>query len=312
MQYVEEFLTAADGHDIPVRLWRPIRVDSILVIAHGMAEYCERYAPLAEWLVESGIAVVALNHRGHGMDCADEDLGYYADADGWQKVIDDLQQTIEWTRQQLPAAPVTLLGHSMGSFISQAYLQQYSHSIDQLILVSTNRINRPLLHAARGLVNIIKQFRGPRVTSSTIEFLSFGSFNKAFKPNRTEFDWLSRDDEQVDAYVADPYCGFRCTTQMWADFLGGMLSIDYDKWPVDKPVHLLSGTQDPVGEQGKGIRMMAKQLEQAGRGAATFKLYDGARHELINETNAKEVWDDIRRIVLQATTGSTEDTAVER
>lgn len=310
MQYVEEFLTAPDGHDIPVRMWRPNRVDKVLVIAHGMAEYCERYAPMADWLVDSDVAVVALNHRGHGMDCPEDDLGYFADSRGWEKAVDDLQQTIEWTTQQLPAAPVTLLGHSMGSFMAQAYLQRYPGTVNQVILMSTNRINRPLLSAARLLVKLIKLFRGPKVTSATIEFLSFGSFNKAFRPNRTEFDWLSRDNEQVDAYVDDPYCGFRCTTQMWSDFLDGMLAIDYRKWPQDLPIHLLSGSADPVGEQGKGIRRMVTEMTQAGCVPTTFKLYDEARHELINEINAEAVWEDIRSLVLQG--GLTAETSQDK
>lgn len=297
MQYVEEFLTAPDDHEIPVRLWRPNRVDKVLVIAHGMAEYCERYAPFADWLVNADIAVVALNHRGHGMDCPDSDLGHYADRRGWEKVIGDLDQTISWAKRQLPGVPVTLFGHSMGSFISQAYLQTHPSTVDQIILMSTNRINRPLLTMARTLVKTIRLFRGPRVTSATVEALSFGSFNKPFRPNRTEFDWLSRDPEQVDAYVADPYCGFECTTQLWSDFLGGMLSIHYEQWPDSVPIHLLSGTDDPVGEQSKGIRRMSEQLTHAGRAPATFKLYDGGRHELINESNAMEVWTDIRDIV---------------
>lgn len=298
MQYLEEFLTAPDEHEIPVRMWRPNRVDKILVIAHGMAEYCERYAPFAEWLVDADIAVVALNHRGHGMDCADEDLGHYADRRGWDKVIGDLDQAISWAKQQLPGAPVTLFGHSMGSFISQAYLQTHPSAVKQLILMSTNRINRPLLTTAKALVNTIRFLRGPRVTSATIESLSFGSFNKAFRPNRTEFDWLSRDNEQVDAYIADPYCGFECTTQLWSDFIGGMLAIKYKDWPSEVPIHLLSGTDDPVGEQGKGIRRMVQELSRADRTPATFKLYEGGRHELINETNAMEVWTDIRDLVL--------------
>lgn len=297
MQYVEEFLNAPDNHEIPVRMWRPHRVDNILVIAHGMAEYCERYAPLADWLVESNIAVVALNHRGHGMDCPDQDLGHYADRRGWDKVIGDLDQTITWAKQQLPGAPVTLFGHSMGSFISQSYLQSHPSAVSQVILMSTNRINRPLLNAARLLVNGIKLVRGPRVTSPTIEALSFGSFNKAFRPNRTEFDWLSRDHDQVDAYIADPYCGFDCTTQLWADFIGGMLSIRYQQWPESVPVHLLSGTDDPVGEQSKGIRRMVREMTQAKRPPATFKLYEGGRHELVNETNAMEVWSDLKTLV---------------
>jgi len=298
MQYSEEFLDAPDGHEIPVRMWRPKTVVKVLVIAHGMAEYCERYTPLADYLTEANIAVVALNHRGHGMDCPDEDLGHYADKDGWQKVINDLHQTIEYVEKELKDIPITLMGHSMGSFISQSYLQQHGSHLSQVILSSTDRINRPKLIGSKALITLINLIKGHKATSEMVEYLSFGIYNNKFKPNRTGSDWLSRDKEHVDAYVADPYCGFPCTLELWRDFIGGMLTISPQKWPNTLPVHLISGTDDPVGEFTKGISKLAKQIKTANRKLVTFKLYPGGRHELTNETNAEEVWQDIRDIVL--------------
>jgi len=298
MQYLEEFLPSSDGHEIPVRVWRPATVDKILVVAHGMAEYCERYAPLAEWLTQANIAVVALNHRGHGMDCADKDLGHFADHFGWTLVLEDLQRTVEFARQEMPNVPVTLFGHSMGSFIAQAYVQKYQN-IDQLILCSTNRIDRAKLMVSLLMLSFIKFFKGPRGTSKLVDFLSFGIFNNKFKPVRTGSDWISRDIEHVDAYVADPYCGYSCTLLMWQDFINGMLSINPKNWPTALPVHFISGTADPVGEFSRGVTKLVNQAKAAGKNVASFKLYPGARHELVNETNAEEVWQDIRDIVLQ-------------
>lgn len=297
MQYLEEFLDAPDGHEIPVRLWRPKTVDNILVIAHGMAEYCERYAPLADWLTESNIAVVALNHRGHGMDCPESSLGYFADSRGWQKVLDDLDQTIQFARKELPRVPMTLMGHSMGSFIAQSFIQQHPSKVDRLILMSTNTVDRVPRSIDYGILKTLKFFKGANKPSELIESLSFKKFNKYFAPNRTENDWLSRDNEHVDAYVADPYCGFACSVGLWCDLLKAMLELDIPSWPNDLPIHLLSGTADAVGDMGKGVTKLSQSIKNAGKTLSSFKLYDGARHELVNETNAEEVWGDVRTIV---------------
>jgi alpha-beta hydrolase superfamily lysophospholipase len=253
MQYLEEFLEANDGHEIPVRVWRPKSFTHILVIAHGMAEYCERYAAFAEWLTNYNIAVVALNHRGHGMDCDFDKLGFFASSHGWQKVLDDLDQTISFTKKELKGAPIVLMGHSMGSFIAQCYIQQNPASIDSLILMSTNRVKELEVKAAQAMISVLKKIQGPMATSKLFNTLTFHSFNRQFKPNRTEFDWLSRDIAHVDAYINDPYCGFLCTNQFWRDFLFGLASINVSSWPAKLPIHIVSGSHDPLGEMGKGI-----------------------------------------------------------
>ena len=272
-----------------------------------MAEYCERYTPFAQWLTQYNIAVVALNHRGHGMDCADEDLGFFADHFGWPLVLEDLHKTIAFARQEIPDVPVTLFGHSMGSFMAQCYFEHYN-DIDQLILCSTNRINRPKLAASLLILSFIKFFKGKRGTSALVDFLSFGIFNNKYRPTRTPSDWISRDTEHVDAYVADPYCGFSCSLLMWQDFITGMMSITPKKWNASTPIHFISGTDDPVGEFSNGIGKLVNQVKQFGKNVVSFKLYEGARHELINETNALEVWSDVRDIVLngQLSSGETE------
>jgi alpha-beta hydrolase superfamily lysophospholipase len=299
MQYLEEWLTASDGHAIPVKVWRPRTPQALLVIAHGMAEHASRYAPLADWLNDRNIAVVAVEHRGHSDDCPEKDLGHYADQDGWNKVITDLDNVIDYARSLEPNAPLTLFGHSMGSFIAQVYAQRYGKKLDGLILCATNRINRPQLVVSKLLVDAIRAVKGQRHLSSLVTRMTFGAFNKAFKPNRTSHDWLSRDEAQVDAYLEDAYCGFDCTVQLWSDFIGGMLGIEPRKWPKDLPVHVMSGTRDPVGEFGKGIGKHIEAIEAAGVTLASVHLFEGARHELINETNALEVWEHLQGCVVK-------------
>ncbi|TGN38715.1 alpha/beta hydrolase [Marinobacter confluentis] len=298
MNAQERFITSPDGHQIPLLCWVP-GTDSaepasrVLIIAHGMAEHAARYQPLALWLNQRGVAVYAIQHRGHGPHCPPEQRGHYADEDGWQKVIDDLAQAVQHLRSEHPGLPLSLFGHSMGSFISQAYAQQYGNDIDNLLLCATNRIDRLKLSPYLGLVRLIKRSRGKHHRSPLIDRLSFDAFNRQFAPNRTGHDWLSRDAGQVDRYEADPLCGFTCTVGLWNDFIGGMLSLNPDQWRKDLPVHLMAGDQDPVGEMGKGFKRHIANLRKAGVCVASERLFEGARHELVNETVADQVWQHV-------------------
>jgi alpha-beta hydrolase superfamily lysophospholipase len=290
-------LTATDGHRITGTLYRPASPMAILVISHGMAEHAGRYAALAHWLSNQGVAVLAFHHRGHGPDCRTEHLGHYADRQGWQKVVDDLHQVIEHGHTLFPGLPLTLLGHSMGSFIAQSYAGQHGDRLDALLLSATNRIHRPRLRASAALVRLIALFRGKRHRSKLITAMTFGQFNRPFRPGRTRCDWLSRDPQQVDRYLADPLCGFECTTGLWHDFITGMLGINPGQWPQDLPVHLFAGTDDPVGEMGKGIRQHFRAVREAGIQKVTFRLFNGGRHEMLNELNAEDVWQHLLQCI---------------
>ncbi|MEX2476288.1 lysophospholipase [Marinobacter sp.] len=287
-------LSTPDGHQIRVHTFEPTEPDATLVIAHGMAEHSGRYTELARWLANRDIAVFIYDHRGHGSACHGEDLGHYADDQGWQKVTSDLARVIQWARERYPDTPLALLGHSMGSFIAQSYAQNHAHrqeaGIDRLILSATNRIQRAQLQASKAFIGTIAACYGKRHRSNAVAKMTFGKFNSLFRPNRTDYDWLSRDEQQVDRYATDPLCGFQCTTGLWLDFIGGMLSIDPRQWRKDLPVRLISGDCDPVGEMGKGIRQHYKNLQQAGIADVTLSLFPGGRHEMLNETNAAEVW----------------------
>jgi alpha-beta hydrolase superfamily lysophospholipase len=283
-------LSTPDGHTLNVRTFVPGHPRAVLIISHGMAEHGARYQALARWLADRDLAVFTYHHRGHGPDCPAQDLGHYADQNGWQRVVDDLHRVLQSARQQFPGLPVNLLGHSMGSFIAQACAQQYPTALDTLILSATNRIHHPSLAVSRLLVSLIAAMRGRRHRSPLISKLTFEKFNRAFAPNRTASDWLSRDPAQVDLYEADPLCGFHCSAGLWRDLIGGMLSIDPAQWRRDLPVHMLSGTEDPVGEMGKGVRRHFRAIRDAGVERLTLRLFDGGRHELLNESNRMEVW----------------------
>lgn len=283
-------LTAPDKHSITGTVFQPDTPVQVLVIAHGMAEHACRYGELARWLGTQGIATVTYNHRGHGPGCPPDQLGHYADQQGWARVTGDLHQVLTDTRARFPDLPLTLFGHSMGSFIAQSCAQQHPDALDRLILSASNRINRTELGVSGLLVSGLRWLYGKHHRSPLIARMTFGKFNRAFAPNRTDYDWLSRDPDQVDRYIADPLCGFPCSTGLWHDFIQGMRTIDPALWRKDLPVHLLAGTMDPVGEMGKGITRHFQAIRDAGVQQVSLRLFAGGRHEMLNETNAAEVY----------------------
>lgn len=213
-------------------------------------------------------------------------------------MVEDLHQVVQHTRVRFPGLPVNLLGHSMGSFIAQAYAQSHGDMLDALILSATNRIDRGQLMASRTLIGLIRLVRGKRHRSRLVTRMTFEQFNRKFRPNRTNADWLSRDPDQVDRYIADPLCGFDCTVGLWWDFTGGMLRLSPAAWRKDLPVHLFSGTADAVGEMGRGVRRHFQTIREAGVENVTLRLFEGGRHEMLNETNRDDVRDYLRSLCL--------------
>lgn len=290
---------ATDGTRIAAYRWRPEGDPRGLVqIVHGLAEHAVRYDRFAQALTAAGWAVVAHDHRGHGATASTEaDLGTYADRDGWAKVTGDVATVRAAMRAEVPEGPVVLFGHSMGSFISLYAITGDHRGIDRLVLSGSAKPGGPLVTVG-GLVARFERFRlGARKASGLLTSMSFGDFNKAFQPNRTEFDWLSRDDAEVDKYVNDPLCGFDAKTQLWIDFLGGLNQLGsadrYRRLPPELPVYIMSGDRDPVGGAGKAVRELDALLRAGGLQNVTLKLYPDGRHELLNETNRDEVTADL-------------------
>lgn len=286
-------LPASDGLPLHVNHWHDGQTPrALIMLAHGMAEHSLRYARLAEHLVAAGMALYALDQRGHGRTAEHGTLGHYADEDGWRKVVGDLSTLNHHIRQQHPQTPIFLLGHSMGSYIGMAYLMGRSCSLQGAVLSGSNYQPVLLYRTARLLAGFERWRLGPKGRSKVIDFLSFGSFNKAFRPNRTAFDWLSRDTAEVDRYVMDPLCGFVCTTQLWCDLLEGLQQItplgNLAQIDADLPLLVLGGAHDPVSD-GKRLGHLANALREAGLRRVELKIYPEARHELFNESNRDEV-----------------------
>jgi alpha-beta hydrolase superfamily lysophospholipase len=298
MQSTTTTVTASDGIALHTNRWLPDGPPKAVVqIAHGMAEHSARYERLAQALTAHGYAVYAHDHRGHGSTAKEIDHGYFADENGWDAVAADLRAVTRFAQEEQPGLPVFLLGHSMGSFLARTYVIEDSRDLAGLVLSGTGGDPGPLGKVGLGVARLEARLRGRRHVSPLLDKLTFGQFNAAFKPNRTGFDWLSRDDSEVDAYVADDLCGRTFTSGFFVDLFGGLQRINDRKQVArvrrDLPILLVAGDKDPVGDGGKGPRSVGEQYSSVGIVDVRCTLYPGARHEIFNETNRDEVTQDV-------------------
>jgi alpha-beta hydrolase superfamily lysophospholipase len=291
-------LICSDGHQMPMYAWLPIsEPDAVLHIAHGMAEYAERYADIAQMLVQKNIAVYAHDQRGHGNAVTSiNELGIVK-SNWFYQQIEDIHLAIQFLRKKHSGKKIFLLGHSMGSFICQRYFQIYGKEIDGLILSASNGKQDPLMSAGIAIAWLQIKILGPRYRSKLIDTLSFGKFNAAFNPNRTKYDWLSRSNKEVDKYITDPQCGFICSAQFFYYFFKGIKDAfqkeKIKNMPNSIPVYAFAGDQDPVGLASKGFLTLIENWKEAGVKDLSYNLYKGGRHEMMNETNREEVITDL-------------------
>jgi len=286
-----------DGAILHVSGWAVDAPKAVVQVIHGMAEYGSRYARLAEALAAAGYTTYAHDHRGHGKSVSDASPpGHLADNDSWTRIVEDAHGVNREIARRHPGLPIIVLGHSMGSFVLQQLL--FEHPGDMVAAALSGSSGKPPAKAAAGkIVARIERARvGRRNPSHLLTRLSFGDYNKAFAPARTEFDWLSRDPAEVDAYIADPLCGFPVSTQTWVDLLAALGRIAHPgnvaKVPKGMPLYLFAGDRDPVGEFGKGMTRLHDAYTRAGIADVRLKLYPGGRHEMLNETNRHEVTAD--------------------
>jgi len=286
-------ITTKDGRHIQVNSWICANAKAYIHLCHGMAEHINRYAEFAQYLYEQGYNVICHNHRGHGDN---EILGHYANQEGWLKTIQDIVDVQEQTIEDKDL-PLFLFAHSMGSFIAQGYAIRHGKRLAGLILSGTNYQHPFMYHAGRIVSKVENRRLKEGEPSLLMDKLSFASFNSHFKPSRTDFDWLSRDPEQVDKYIADPLCGFPCSAETWQQLLSGLIEISQkyqlEKIPHALPMYLFGGEKDPVGRMGKGIPALEQKLRQTGHDKVTSKLYKEGRHEMLNETCKNEVYKDV-------------------
>ncbi len=279
--------------------WLPEeRPRAVLQIAHGVSEYILRYEELAAYLTERGVAVVGNDHLGHGASHTDgAPRVYFGPAGSWDTVVEDLYALRCLEGQKFSGLPCFLLGHSMGSFLVRTYLIRYPGTVDGAILMGTGQMAPALTAAGRAIAAVECRRIGEERASPLVHNLAFGAYNKAFAPNRTEFDWVSSDEKTVDFYAADPCCGENPSVGLFREMLGGIGFItnqaNVKKMNLSTPVLFVSGEEDPVGERGRGVRRAYRSFQRAGVRDAELKLYPGARHEILNDLCRKEVCSDV-------------------
>ena len=297
----EYYFTSADKKTlIHVNQWTPLgqEIRGIVQIAHGVAEYGARYETFAQYLCKNGFVVVANDHLGHGKSLVDgRPMVYLGDENGWENTVDDMETIRRMTAKVFPEKPYFLFGHSMGSFLARTYLIRYPGTLTGCILCGTGHMN-PLIVAGGKMVadSEIKKL-GRTAYSELADKLAFGAYNKQFAPNRTAFDWLSVNENNVDAYINDPLCGGRTTLGLFRDMMGGIGIIvdgaNMKKMDKNLPVLFVAGDRDPVGDMGKGVEKAYNCFKKAGMRDVSIKLYHGLRHEILNEKTNQYVFLDV-------------------
>jgi alpha-beta hydrolase superfamily lysophospholipase len=296
-------IEAEDETDVvlQVHLWPATDATGWVHIMHGMSEHGARYGHLAQALNKAGFHVSADDHRGHGLTASGSgSLGHLANHDGWNKMVADQAQIISHIQQRW-SQPLTILGHSMGSFLATRVVQQYASRLkprlEGLALSSSNYSAPWFFRIASVIAAIECRRQGPLAQSKLLDQLSFGRFNSSFKPLRTPKDWISSDAEVVDAYIADPLAGHGISNQFWFDLLHGLADLsdpeEMARIDADLSIYLFSGDKDPVGKQGKGVVALQKALQRAGSREVSCILYPNGRHEMINEPNKQQVIADL-------------------
>ena len=271
---------------------------AVVQIAHGIAEHVERYADFMQFLAENGFAVYANDHLGHGKSVLiGSEKGFFAEKDGWNRVVDDMVLLHDIAAAENPGIPYVMFGHSMGSFLTRNYIIDHPDKYDCAILSGTGHQDPLMVIGGNIIAEAFVLKNGPYADGKTLDSIAFGSYLNKIENPRTKYDWLNRDEKEVDKYIADPMCGFVCTVSLYRDMMNGIKYItskaNISKMDKEKPIYFMSGDADPVGDYGKGVEKAYKAFCDAGLHDVMIRLYPGGRHEMLNEINKDEVYKDI-------------------
>ena len=291
-----KFKSSSGLCDVHFYFYAPEKPKALVMLSHGMCDYIERYEKLAEFLCENDIVLCGNDHLGHGNSVSDDDmLGYFGSERGYINMVRDLHRMKLIAEKKYPDIPHFFLGHSMGSFLGRIFLSKYPTNLSGAIFTGTAggiTGSAPL----RAILDAASRKSGELYRHKLYTKMAFGVFNLRTESHRTPNDWLSRDDESVDKFCADPKCNFTFTTAGYRDMLNALWCCNsapvIENTPTDIPLLFLSGGMDPVGEYGKGVRsVVVKYLEHGCE--VNFRIYREARHELLFELNKNEVMRDI-------------------
>ncbi|MBQ5319502.1 MAG: alpha/beta hydrolase [Oscillospiraceae bacterium] len=295
----EDYFRSSNGTDnITYYIYNPItEPKAVIQITHGMCEYIERYEEFIDFLCRNGFAVCGHDHLGHGKSVLNDDyLGFFAHEKGWQYLVKDTVQMSKIIRKQYPEKPLFLIGHSLGSLTARVAVSKCGYLYNSVILLGALN-TKVKLDSVMLMADTIRRASGDMCRSEIIEKMIYGYTNVKIDDPVNKFAWLSRDDELVYKFYDNPKCNFIFTVSAFCDLIKlFMYATDkrcIDAVPKHKPFLILGGEADPIGQWGKGPRELLSVLENAGCTAVEMKLYDGARHELLNEINRNEVYNDI-------------------
>lgn len=271
---------------------------AIVQIIHGIAEYIDRYDEFMSFLADNGIIAVGTDHLGHGKSIeSEEQTGFFAYDNGWDYVVRDEDVLRLAMHENYPELPIIVFGHSMGSFMTRTLLIRYPDAFNAAIISGTGNQGAALVNGGLFMGNLVTGLKGAHHYSKFLNNLAFGSYNKIYDNPKTEYDWLSRDEANVQKYIDDPLCGFIPSCSLFRDMMTGVKFITNKKnltaMNKDMPVYFMSGDMDPVGECGKGVQKAYNNFLEAGMKDVSIKLYPGGRHEMLNEINKDEVYTDI-------------------
>lgn len=300
MQTKEIYFTSNDGKSrIHAVEWVPEnRPKAILQLVHGMAEHIERYGEFATFMAEHGYLVVGDNHLGHGKSVPENgQKGYFCDGDAASVLVRDEHKLHEVVEGEYPGIPYFILGHSMGSFITRNYLTEYGHEVQGAVIMGTGMQSRTLLGLSKTLAKAEKLFKGDRHVSTFIDKLAFGGYYKKIPGHTMKNEWLTSNLDAVQKYNDDPDCGFTFTVNGFSTLFELIWRLHDEerlgRIPRNLPMLFVSGADDPVGNYGKGVKQAVRTVQKAGVRDVTMKLYPGGRHEILNDREHEEVYEDV-------------------
>jgi len=301
MKRKEFYFESRDNHSkVHALRWLPDdeTVKGILVVVHGMAEYIERYEGLAEFFTDRGFLVTGIDNLGHGKSIRDDKHpGYFAPNDPATVVVRDVHRLKKLTQEEYPGIPIAILGHSMGSFMVRNYIIRYGSGVECAVIMGTGSQPGAVLTCGRALAGLQKIFMGDNHISKLLNGIAFGAYCKRIPDAQTPFDWLSVDRANIDKYIADPLCGFTFTVNGFRT-LFELIRRCQDKNNIAKipdslPILVIAGKEDPVGNYGAGPTSVHKAYKDAGIKDVSLILYDGLRHEIMNEAEKEKVFGDL-------------------
>ena len=292
----ERYIRSKDGKDIFLRLWDNVKnPKGIVQIFHGMAEHSERYNEFADFLNSNGYIVCADDHRGHGKSLINGKVKGYIGENGFYKIVEDEKIITDIIKKEHEGLPLYIFAHSFGSFIGQEYITKYSREISGIILSGSAKQDGIDIKFGGFLAKLQNMIYQDKVEAKLIDKLSFGAFNNKVENRKTQFDWLSRNEAEVQKYIKDENCGFISPINFYYNMFNGLNNL-YQKEKLfnidlELPILVFSGDEDPVGKYGKSVEKLYNQYKSLGIKYVQIKLYEGGRHELLNEINKDEVYE---------------------